>query len=141
MEQRSAGQCFHDIVGRHVIFFKSLFHDAGADLFADKFGNSGYFERMCQPGTYEIAAIQRKNLCFILQSSERGTVDDPIIITFHFTSQRRQAACPMCIGNSFFTDQMIPFKSVHNQSLRFPHYSMKHSVFTVMTVALLLRNV
>ena len=52
-----------------------------SQLTADGTGNLRHFKRMGQPGAEIITFMIDKHLGFVLESPERGTVNDPVTVT------------------------------------------------------------
>jgi hypothetical protein len=50
----------------------------------DAFGNLRDFQGMGEPGPKEVTLVYTENLCFALQPTERGGMDDPRTVTLEF---------------------------------------------------------
>src|SRR5690606_25677689 len=82
---------------------------------AQRSPHTGYLQAMGKPVVHKYAAGQRKNLCFVLKSAERGRKDQPVVVTLKFGT--RIMLVTMYTGfitPSFGGKQLLPIHCLHN---------------------------
>ena len=55
-----------------------------ADIVGERPTYGGHFERVCESRPDKITSVKWKDLCLILQTPERGALNDPVVILLEF---------------------------------------------------------